>query len=255
MIRINLLESITDKPTSAAVIVEKKVSNPASRLYLLIAVVTGLFFLTVGFDYLMATQAKATADAELAEQQETAKKLEGVMKEQAELDKKIKDIDDRINAIKDLRSKQGGPSAVLEALRERIVNAPGLYLETVEQKNDQLTITGNSPNEDTVSGFGRSLEFSSGLFSNLSISTERKTIAATQVQGPGGAPAQLGSNPDKPEPETVNFTIKCGYNAKAANALLLPDGTKSTNTSRTAVTPGTTASNNSTNQSSQIAKN
>ena len=44
---------------------------------------------------------------------------------------------------------------------------PGLYLESVEQKGEQLTISGNSPDESVVTQFGRSLEFSGGLFSNL----------------------------------------------------------------------------------------
>ena len=72
------------------------------------------------------------------------------MKEQKELEAKIANIDNRINAIKKLRDSQAGPSAVLEALRERIAMTPGLYLLSVEQAGDQLTIKGNSPNEATV---------------------------------------------------------------------------------------------------------
>jgi Tfp pilus assembly protein PilN len=163
MIRINLLESITDKPTNPAVIVEKKVSSASTRLGLLAGVVSGLLVLGVGLDYLTASSAQAAAQEELVKQQEIAKQMEAVMKEQEELKKRIKDIDDRISAIKNLRANQAGPSAVLEALRERIFNAPGLYLESVEQKGEQLTIKGNSPDEDVVTNFGRSLEFSSGL--------------------------------------------------------------------------------------------
>lgn len=225
MIRINLLESITDKPTNTAVVVEKKVSNPVNRFYLLVGVVAGLFVLAIGLDYIWATSTKSAADAFLAEQQEIAKQMEAVMKEQAELDKKIKDVDDRINAIKNLRSSQAGPSAVLQALSERVINAPGLYLESVEQKADQLTIKGNSPNEFTVSGFGRSLEFSSGLFTNLNIETARKELQTSQVQLADGKPAPALTNGETPAPETINFTIRCAYTpSKAANQSPLPNG-------------------------------
>ena len=207
MIRINLLESITDRPTNTAVIVEKKISNPASRFYLLSGIVAGLLVLGIGFDYMSATSAKASAEQELANQQEIARQMEAVMKEQEDLKKRIKDIDDRIAAIKDLRANQLGPSAVLEALRERIINAPGLYLEGVEQKGSQLTIKGNSPDEYVVTNFGRSLEFSSGLFTNLNIETQRKEIESAQVADNSGASS--GSNAKKLE--TVNFTIRCAY--------------------------------------------
>lgn len=214
MIRINLLESITDKPTNPAVIVEKKISSANTRFGLLAGIVAGLLVLGIGLDYMMATSAKASAEEELAEQQVIAKQMEAVMKEQEDLKKKIKDIDDRITAIKNLRASQAGPSAVLEALRERIINAPGLFLESVEQKGDQLTIKGNSPDEYVVTNFGRSLEFSSGLFTNLNIETQRKEVQATQIAD-GSAPA-VSTNSEK-KPETINFTIRCAYTPSKAS--------------------------------------
>lgn len=222
MIRINLLESITDKPTSAAVIVEKKVSNPVNRFYLLAGVCAALLVLAIGFDYIWATSTKSAADSEFAEQQRIAKELEAVTKEMEDLKAKTKDMDDRITAIKTLRGNQGGPSSVLQAVSERIGNAPGLYLESVEQKGEILTIKGNSPNEYTVSNFGRSLEFSSGLFSNLNIETARKELDANQVQSSDGKPVQLNSDPDAPKTETVNFTIKCSYTPSKGDQAPLP---------------------------------
>lgn len=217
MIRINLLESITDKPTNPAVLVEKKVSNPASRFLLLTAIVGALLVLGLGFDYMTASSAKAAAETELENQKQIAKQMESVMKEQEDLKAKIKDIDDRITAIKQLRADQVGPSAVLEALRERVVSAPGLFLESVEQKGNQLTIKGNSPDEYVVTNFGRSLEFSSGLFSNLNIETQRKEVQATQVSdNSGGTP----SGGQQKLPETVNFSIRCDYTSSKASVPL-----------------------------------
>ena len=225
MIKINLLESITDKPTSAAVLVEKKVSNPKTRFYVIAGVVCGLLLMMMVGDYLLAWWSKSVAESELQKQQEVAKQLEVVTKEQDALTKRIKEIDDRIAAIKNLRANQAGPSAVLEALRERITNTPNLYLESVEQKGGELTISGNSPNENTVSDFSRSLEFSSGLFSNLNIETQRKALEAKQAQSADGAVASLPTGATAKVPDTINFKIRCAYTpSKAANQSPLPNG-------------------------------
>jgi Tfp pilus assembly protein PilN len=208
MIKINLLESVTDKQASAVVAVEKKVGSPASRLLLMALVVTALTIVVIGWDVVSSQMAKAEAERQLEEQKKIAVELEAVMKEQKELEAKIANIDSRINAIKTLRASQSGPSSVLEAVRERIGMVAGLYLESIEQKGDQLTIKGNSPDEAAVTQFGRSLEFSSGLFSNLNIETQRKEIQSSQVAAPTGMGA---GTPEAPKLETVNFTIRTSY--------------------------------------------
>jgi Tfp pilus assembly protein PilN len=203
MIKINLLESVTERQSSAVVAVEKKVGSPVSRLLLMSLAVTVLTLAVIGWDVVSTQMAKAEAERQLEEQKKIAAQLEAVMKEQKELEQKIANIDARIEAIKRLRASQAGPSAVLEAVRERIAMVPGLYLESIDQKGDQLTIKGNSPDEGAVTQFGRSLEFSSGLFSNLNIETQRKEVVGTQVSTEPGAEA--------PKLEVVNFTIRTSY--------------------------------------------
>jgi Tfp pilus assembly protein PilN len=206
MIKINLLDSVTERHSGAAVAVERKMSSPTSKLVLMSIAVAVLLAAVVGYDVISSKMAFNKAQEDLAEQQRIASELEAVMKEQKELEAKIANIDNRINAIKKLRDSQAGPSAVLEALRDRIAASPSLYLLSVEQAADQLTIKGNSPNEATVTAFGRSLEFSNGLFSNLSIETQRKeetNMAAVVVAPQGGVePAKVA---------IVDFTIKCAY--------------------------------------------
>jgi Tfp pilus assembly protein PilN len=208
MIKINLLESVTDRQNTAVVAVEKKVASPMSRLVLMSVAVLVLLIAVIGWDMVSTQMAKAEAEKELENQKQIAIQLEAVMKEQKELEAKINNIDARINAIKKLRSTQAGPSAVLEALKERITMTPGLYLESVEQKGEQLTITGNSPDESVVTQFGRSLEFSSGLFSNLNIETQRKE-SPVAVASPDGT---------APKSEIVNFRIVCAYTPSKAGA-------------------------------------
>jgi Tfp pilus assembly protein PilN len=140
--------------------------------------------------------------------------MAAVNKEQAELEKKSQEVQARIDAIQKLRASQQGPVALLQELKARIDGVPGIYLENVQQKGEELVIKGNSPNEAAVTMFGRSLEFSSGLFSNLSIETQRKELPVP-VTDASAAPLAQGVQLEKPE--TVDFTIKCNYSpVKAA---------------------------------------
>lgn len=214
MIKINLLNSVTDRQNGTAAVVDRKVSSPTSRLALMSIVAAVLLAAVIGWDVISTQMAKTAAQAELDAQKTRAAELEVVMNEQKELEAKINNIDARINAIKNLRASQAGPSAVLDALRERIAMTPGLYLESVEQSGETITIKGNSPDEAQVTQFGRSLEFSNGLFSNLNIETQRAEVANQ------AAPQRTSvSGTETPMVKLVNFTVKCAYTpSKAPNA-------------------------------------
>lgn len=210
MIKINLLNSVTERQGGAVVAVDRKVASPGMRLLFMSLAVAFLLIAFVGWDIISTQMAKASSERQLEEQKQIAAELETVMKEQKELEDRIKNIDARIAAIKKLREEQRGPSAVLEALRERIAMVPGLYLQSVEQSGDQVTIKGNSPDEAAVTQFGRSLEFSGGLFSNLNIETQRQEMANQLAS----APAAGG---EAPKVAVVSFTIKAGYNSAKGN--------------------------------------
>lgn len=211
MIKINLLNSVTDRQGGAILAVDRKVASPGTRLLLMSLSVFFLLFAVIGWDVISSQMAKTDMEKQLAEQKQIAAELETVMKEQKELEDKIKSIDMRIDAIKKLRAEQAGPSAVLEALRERIAMVPGLYLQSVEQAQDQMTIRGNSPDESAVTQFGRSLEFSNGLFSNLNIETQRQEVVNQTASAPAGGG-------EIPKVTVVNFTIKTAYTPSKANS-------------------------------------
>lgn len=215
MIKINLLNSVTERQSGAVVAVDRKISSPASRFVLMSIVVAVLLAAVIGWDVISTQMAKTEAERQLDEQKRIAAELEVVMQEQKDLEAKIANIDARIDSIKKLRASQAGPSAVLDAMRERIAMVPGLFLESVEQAGDSLIIKGNSPDESQVTQFGRSLEFSNGLFSNLNIETVR-----AEVQN-NAAPVKTSAtgSAETPKVEIVNFTIKCAYTPeKAAGA-------------------------------------
>lgn len=201
MIKINLLESITDRPTGAAM-VEARVTSPRVQTLLLALTVFGLFVVGAGYDFVSSKADLAVAQQEVENQRRINQQMLAVNKEQADLEKKAQDIQGRIDAIKKLRESQQGPSAVLREIKTRFDSVPGLYLKSLEQKDGELTIKGVSPNESSVTRFGQSLEFSSGLFTNFNIETQREVV-------------QSSSAGDAAASEIVSFTLKCSYGAKA----------------------------------------
>ena len=210
MIKVNLLDSVTDRSKGVAA-VEQKVANPRMQTLLLALVVFGLLTAGMLYDYYSSSSARANAQAEKAEQERRQAQMVAVNQERTELEKKTSAIQARIDAIQKLRASQQGPGAVLREIKSRFDSVPGLYLKGVEQKGTELIIKGESPNETSVTNFAKSLEFSSGLFSNLSIETQREEVKADNKAQGSAAPAASAEDKDEPKPEVVTFTIKCTY--------------------------------------------
>ena len=215
MIKVNLLDSVTDKAGSLAA-VEARVANPRAQGKLMLLVVFALTALVMFFDWSTANSAKAAAQAQLEEQQRIAAQMELVKREQAELEKKTKDVQARIDAIKRLRDSQQGPVAVLSAINERMPKLADFRLAGIEQKDGNLTITGDSPSEDAITQFGRSLEFSSGMFTNVSVETKREVLKPP-ADMPTGA-SVVADSKDALKPQTVSFTVKCKYTPAGQSA-------------------------------------
>jgi Tfp pilus assembly protein PilN len=206
MIKVNLLDSVTER-TQGASVVEQKVANPNVRVWIMAASIFTLMALVMVFDYVSANAAHASAQAELERQQQIAAQMAAINAEQAELEKKLNAIKARIDAIKQLRAAQQGPVSLLSDINARIPADPAFRLDSVEQKNGELLIEGQSPNEQAVTSFGRSLEFSDGLFMNVSMETERKDMELKAEDfNPADGPIDLSV-----KPETVKFKIKCKY--------------------------------------------
>ena len=230
MIKINLLESITDRPATVA-FVEDKVSSTRTQTFLLGLTVLALLVLGVGYDYVSANAQHLAATKELAKQKSINEQMNVVKREQAELEKKMADINFRIDAIQKLRASQQGPSGVLAEIKARFDSVPGLYLKSVELKESEVVIKGESPNEASVTRFGQSMEFSSGLFTNLNIETQRETPSALKSGTATAAPVPAVAAAGVAMPEVVSFTIKCNYaTGKAPQASSNPAGAAPSNT-------------------------
>lgn len=221
MIKINLLESVTDRPQGVAA-VEDKVASPRIQTFLLALTVFGLTILGMGYDYVSSNTAHAAALKERDHQKRLQQEMLAFQKEQVELEKKTNEVQARIDAIKKLRESQQGPNAVLQEIKSRFDAVPGLYLTSIENKDGEITIKGESPNEASVTKFGQSLEFSNGLFSNLNIETQREEAKQpTQTSGSGTTtPAATDTNLVKPE--VVVFTVKANFGASKTQSQPVP---------------------------------
>ena len=217
MIKINLLESVTDRPQGVAA-VEEKVSSPRIQTLLLALTVFGLMVLAMGYDYVSSNMAHAAATKELDNQKRINAQMLAIQKEQMELEKKTKEIQARIDAIKKLRESQQGPTALLQEIKARFDAVPGLYLTSVENKDGEVTIKGVSPNEYAVTKFGQSLEFSNGLFSNLNIETTREAAKQAIVANASAAPAGAASDGSIALPEVIAFTVKANFGSSKSQS-------------------------------------
>src|SRR5215210_1283769 len=187
MIKVNLLDSVTDRAKGVAA-VEQKVANPRTQTMLLALVVFGLLTAGMLYDYYSSTSARDAQLAEKAEQERIKTQMVAVNKERTDLEKKMSDTQARIDAIQKLRTSQQGPGTVLREIKTRFDSVPGLYLRSVEQKGTDLVIKGESPSEASVTNFAKSLEFSSGLFTNLSIETQREEAKVENEADKSAAP-------------------------------------------------------------------
>jgi len=210
MIKINLLESVTDRPQGVAA-VEDKVASPRMQTLLLALTVLGLTVMAMGYDYVSSNMARTAAQKELDNQKRINQQMLAIQKEQMELEKKSKEVQARIDAIKKLRESQQGPSAVLQEIKARFDAVPGLYLTAIENKEGEITIKGESPNEYAVTKFGQSLEFSNGLFSNLNIETQREAAKTAVTPVTPGTSATAANDPNVLKPEVVVFTVKASF--------------------------------------------
>src|SRR5678815_5434852 len=140
MIKINLLESVTDRPNGVA-LVEEKVASPRMQTLFLALTVFGLMALAMGYEYVSSKRAMESAQTELKLEQQRNQQMQAVQKEQTELENKAKEIQARIDAIKKLRESQQGPSAILQEIKVRFDAVAGLYLRSIDQKDGEVTIT------------------------------------------------------------------------------------------------------------------
>ncbi|HSF22603.1 MAG TPA: hypothetical protein VLE20_00115 [Blastocatellia bacterium] len=228
MIRVNLLEGTAEHRVSVQ---KTKVAARRGQQLFMVAAALGLFVVATGADHLVTNGAHADAKKELTFQEEEAKKLEGDIQRKNELEAELKQVEERIKIIKQLRAEQKGPVAMMSAINERMPGGQADFrLETIVQKGAHLQIVGTSINQQVIADFSRQLEFSNGLFSNVMLSVEGKEVKPDEVldrREPENSdkPEKKGSDKTDKKAETdevtvrvFQFTIDCDYNKPRAEA-------------------------------------
>lgn len=231
MIRVNLLEGTAEHRVSVQ---KTKVAARRGQQLFMVAAALIICLIAVAVDHLWTTNAHAAAQAELDREQEVAKKLEADVQKKNELEAELKQVEERIKVIKQLRAEQKGPVAMMSAINERMPGGPADFrLEGISQKGAHLQIIGTSISQQVIADFSRQLEFSNGLFSNVFPSiestevktedvAERREIDKAAKDGEKKAAKDTKKEGDsKPEPpaETARvfrFTIECDYNKPRA---------------------------------------
>jgi len=229
MIRVNLLEGTAEHRVSVQ---KTKVAARRGQQIFMLASALLIFAITIGVDHLWTNKQKVDAQVELDREQEEAKKLEAEIQRKNDLEAELKQVEERIKVIKQLRAEQKGPVAMLSAINERM---PGgqvdFRLDSIIQKGNHLQIIGSSLNQQVIADFSRQLEFSNGLFSGLMLSIEGKEVKIEELAERKEPEKPSTDKKDdkkddkkvldkKNEPEEVarvfQFTIDCDYNKPRA---------------------------------------
>jgi Tfp pilus assembly protein PilN len=222
MIRVNLLEGTAEHRVSVQ---KTKVAARRGQQLFMIAAALGLFVIATSVDHLWTNRALASAKTDLAVEEEEARKLEGDIKRKDELEAELKQVEERIKIIKQLRAEQKGPVAMMSAINERMPGGQADFrLETIVQKGPHLQIVGSSVSQQVIADFSRQLEFSNGLFTNVMLSVEGKEVKLDEVldrkeSDKSDKPEKKPSEKKEVEEVTARvfqFTIDCDYNKPRA---------------------------------------
>ena len=234
MIRVNLLGGTAEHRVSVQ---KTKVAARRGQQIFMLAAALAVFVIAIGVDHLWTNSAHAAIQVELVREEEEAKKLEADIQRKNELEAELKQLDERIKVIKQLRAEQKGPVAMLSAINERMPGGQADFkLDTIVQKGTHLQIVGTSLSQQVIADFSRQLEFSNGLFTGLMLSIEGKEVKAddlsdraqnkepekkdaTKKDATKKDPAKDEKKPEVDDMARVfQFTIDCDYNKPRAEA-------------------------------------
>lgn len=228
MIRVNLLEGTAEHRVSVQ---KTKVAARRGQQLFMLAAALVIFLIAIGVDHLWTNNAHASAKAKLEREQEEAKKLEADIQRKNELENELKQVEERIKIIKQLRAEQKGPVAMLSAINERMPGGQADFrLDAIVQKGSHLQIIGSSLSQQVIADFSRQLEFSNGLFANLMLSIEGKEVKLDDVadraeQKDDKKDDKKDKKDDKKDDKksgpddltrVFQFTIDCDYNKPRA---------------------------------------
>jgi Tfp pilus assembly protein PilN len=208
MIKVNLLEGTAEQRVSIQK--TKTVAKHGQQIFMLIAALA-VALLAIGADHLWTTSAHSKAKEEFDREQEQAKQLEADLARKTQLENELKQIEERIKTIKQLRAEQKGPVAMLSAINERMPGGTADFkLQSITQSGSRLKVIGISTNQQVVANFAQQLEFSNGLFTNVIPTVEGNEVKVEEPNKDKNADGEAMVRQFK-------FTIDCDYNKPRAD--------------------------------------
>lgn len=152
MIRINLLSVERSAPKRAALI---PAQHRLTLAAILILVGTAL---TIGWWYWSLRQTSIRVDSEIAQAELETQQLRTVLAQVQKFEARKAQLQQRVTLIEQLRRGQSTPVQVVEELGKAVPDR--LWLTALEQKADEITISGMTTSLTGVSDFVANLEIS-----------------------------------------------------------------------------------------------
>src|SRR5215469_12259109 len=212
MIKVSLLEGTAEQRVASQ---KTRHAAQLGQVLFMFSASLLIFAIAMGIDYLWTNNAAAAAKVELEHEQEEAKKLEADVARKNELENELKQVEERIRVIKQLRAEQKGPVAILSAINERLPGGTADFkLTSIVQKGSRLTIVGDATNQQIVSDFMHRLEFSGGMFTGLFVSITGADEGAPAAPSDQSSSTKAGAKKAEPDEmgRTFHFKIDCDYN-------------------------------------------
>ncbi len=162
MIKVNLLK---DKTVPARTTMLKPKASPLGWMVLAVMalVVGGLWtthhFLKKDVDGLGETQNRLSLEH---------KRLQALRKQIDQLDKMKRESQSRVDVIEQLKTNQTGPVLLMNHLVRSIPSSAAFWLTGIDQKGEQLRITGFTARGETIPDFMSNLS-SSGYFKSVDL--------------------------------------------------------------------------------------
>ena len=165
MIKVNLL-----KDHSAPV--EKKLPIIATpkMSWIGYAYIAAVIVVVVALGYLWNASGNAIkeATAENQRQEDEVKAMESLRKQFVELERKTQERQTKINIIEKLLESQKGPVKLLNVVIQSVPQNRDIWLTSLEQTNNGVTVKGTTRNPEVLPDFMDSLT-KSGIFASVDI--------------------------------------------------------------------------------------
>jgi type IV pilus assembly protein PilN len=190
MIRINLLGGERQK-AKKAVIFDVAARTTAACSLILVLTAVGL-----GYWYWYLNRASAQVDADIAAAQQETARLQSLLADVRNFEAQRTQLQQRVALIEQLRSGQSIPVMLLDHISRSLPDM--LWLLTLEQKGNDITIEGRSTTLIALSDFVGNLGNGTLLQKPIEIvNSQVEPVAAGAAAAPGAAPI-----------EVIRFTVK-----------------------------------------------